>query len=124
LPDQIIGDWVSPKRDLIVRCYKENNIYYGKVVWFYKYHDNEPDDPNGVPEVQWLNSVVMNKFLFADNEWAGGEIYDLKSGKKYDSFIQLNNSNSLKVTGYVFFRFLSESTIFTRYQELKLPAFN
>ncbi|MEO6901671.1 MAG: DUF2147 domain-containing protein [Bacteroidia bacterium] len=122
--DQIIGDWISPKRDLIIHCYKENNLYYGKVVWFYKYYPTQPDDPNGVPEKQWVNSIVMNNFFFSDNEWSGGEIHNIKNGKKYDAYIQLINENSLKVTGYVFLRIFSETTMFSRYKELTLPAFN
>lgn len=122
--DQIIGYWMSPKKDLIVQCYKFNNLYYGKVVWFYKYYSNEPFNQNGMPEEKWVNTIVMNKFSFLDNEWTGGEIYDLKSGKTYSAYISMYNSNSIKVTGYILFRFLSQSVIFTRYREPKLPAFN
>ncbi len=123
-PDQIIGDWISPKRDLIIHCYKENNLYYGKVVWFYKYYPAQPDDPNGLPERQWVNTIVMSNFSFSENEWSGGEINDIKTGKKYDAYIQLVNENSLKVTGYVFWRIFSETTMFSRYKESELPAFN
>ena len=122
--DQIIGDWISPKKDLIVRCYKENNLYYGKVVWFYRYYPVQPDNPNGLPESQWVNTVVMSKFSFADNEWSGGEIYEIKIGKTYDAYIKLLDTNTLIVTGYVFWRIFSETTSFTRYKEAKLPAFN
>jgi uncharacterized protein (DUF2147 family) len=123
-PDQILGYWISPKKDLIVQCYKFNNLYYGKVVWFYKYYGNEPEDPDGMPENKWVNTIVMDKFSFSDNEWSGGEIHDLKHGKVYDSYICLLDSNTLKVTGYIIFRFLSQSETFTRYQQSKIPPFN
>jgi uncharacterized protein (DUF2147 family) len=122
--DQILGDWISPEKDLIVRCYKENNLYYSKVVWFKRYYDDSPDDPNGLPEDKWLNSVIMNSFSYANNEWADGEIYNLKNGKKYSAYIKLNNENKLKVVGYVFFRMFSESVFFTRYINSKLPNFD
>lgn len=122
--DQILGYWISPDKDLIIQCFKSNNYYYGKVVWFYKYHGNEPEDPDGMPESKWLNTIIMNKFLFIDDEWSGGEISDIKHGKVYDSYIRLTNPNTLKVTGYIIFRFLSQSVVFTRYQDSKLPAFN
>jgi len=124
IADKIIGDWVSPKRDLIIRCYKENNLYYGKVVWFYKYYPPQPDNPHGLPETQWVNTVVMDKFSFSNNEWRGGEILEIKTGKVYDAYIELIDENTLKLTGYIFWEIFSETTIFTRYKESKLPAFN
>jgi uncharacterized protein (DUF2147 family) len=123
-PDDIIGDWISPKKDLIVRCFKINNLYYGKVIWFYKYYDTEPIDPNGKPENQWLNTMVMSNFSFSNREWVGGEIYQLKTGKTYNAYIQFTYANTLSVTGYVFWRIFSETTVFNRYQESKLPVFN
>ena len=122
--DQIIGDWISPKRDLIVRCYKINNLYYGKVVWFYKYSPPEPNYANGLPEDQWVNTVVMNHFAYSDNMWNEGEIYDIKKGKTYDAYIQLTDNNTIMVTGYVFCRLFSETITFSRYNAPRLPAFN
>lgn len=121
--DQILGDWISPEKDLIVRCCKENNLYYSKIVWFKRYYDDSPETPNAVSENKWLNTVIMNSFSYANNEWADGEIYNLKNGKKYAAYIKLNNVNQLKVVGYVIFRMFSESIIFTRYVSSKLPYF-
>jgi uncharacterized protein (DUF2147 family) len=121
--DLILGDWISPKRDLIVRCYKENNRYYGKIVWFYKYYPPEPEE-SATPEDQWVNTIVMNHFSYSNNEWNEGEIYDIKKGKTYDAFIELVDNNTLKVTGYMFWRVFSETITFNKYKEARLPAFN
>jgi uncharacterized protein (DUF2147 family) len=66
--------------------------------------------------------LLMKDFIFQDNEWSKGKIYQLKTCKTYDAFIKLRNDDALEVTGYVFFRFLSETITFKRYIENKLPT--
>jgi uncharacterized protein (DUF2147 family) len=122
IPDKIIGNWISPEKDLIVQCYKHNNKYYGKIIWFKEYFDNTPDNPDALPESQWKSTVVMKDFVYQDNEWSDGKIFQLKTCKTYDAFIKLKNENTLQVTGFVFFRFLSETISFSRYFDTKLPS--
>jgi len=120
--DKLIGNWISPEKDLIVQCYKQNNKYYGKIIWFKEYFDNTPDNPDALPESQWKSTVVMKDFIYQDNEWSNGKILQLKTCKTYDAFIKIQNENTLQVTGFVFFRFLSETITFSRYNEAKLPS--
>lgn len=120
--DKLIGNWISPEKDLIVQCYKQNNKYYGKIIWFKEYFDNTPDNPDALPESQWKSTVVMKDFVYQDNEWSSGKIFQLKTCKTYDAFIKLQSDNAIQVTGYVFFRFLSETITFTRYFDSKLPS--
>jgi len=122
--DEIEGYWISPENDLIVKCYKYKDLYYSRVVWFKKYYDYEPINPNGVPENKWIGTVVMKNFKYSENEWAGGEIHNLKNGKKYSAYLELKSQNTLEVTGFVLFRFLSETVQFTKYTNSSLPAFN
>jgi uncharacterized protein (DUF2147 family) len=121
-PDYIVGNWISPDNDLIINCYKKNNKYYGKIVWFKKYYDAEHDKPKAVPESQWLYMNVMTDFEFSDNEWTNGEIFNLNTGKKYDAFIKQKDNNTLKVTGYIFLPIFCESVLFKKYTEPKLPV--
>lgn len=122
--DRIIGMWISPLKDCIISCFKENDKYYGKVIWFKRYHGHSPVEPNSVNEETWLNSFVMKDFIFDEDEWNEGEIFDLKSGKRYSAYITLVNENQLHVTGYILFRFLRTSTDFTRYTNNALPPLN
>lgn len=122
ISDKIIGNWISPEKDLIVQCYKQNNKYYGKIIWFKEYFDNTPDNPEALPENQWKSTLVMKDFVYQDNEWCNGKIFQLKTCKTYDAYIKLQSENSLQVTGFIFFRFLSETIIFSRYIEAKLPS--
>ena len=121
--DMILGDWISPQKDVIVQCYKKNNMYYGKIVWFKKYYYDLKHDPNVVPEIRWMNIDVIAKFVYANNEWSGGEIYALRKGKTYEGFIQMKDKNTRVVTGFAYIRMLSETLHFTRYLEKQLPSF-
>ena len=65
--DQILGDWISSENDVMVHIYKEKEYYFGKVIWF-KNYDNDAkidaiDDSKGLPEEQWVNTIVMRKFI-------------------------------------------------------------
>lgn len=111
-PDLIIGDWMDEKKEVLVRCYKENGKYYGKTIWIENLHDRgKPLPPN---EQHWINMVVMKDFVFDKDEWNNGKIYVPKSDKTYTAFVKAMGNNILKVTGFVWFRFLSESQIFIR----------
>ena len=112
--DLLIGDWTDSNKETLVHCYKQNGKYYGKTTWI----ENLADRGKPLPKSQqhWINMVVMKDFEFnvADNEWANGTIYQPRTDKTYTAFVKLKDKNTLQVTGYVWFRFLSESEIFTR----------
>lgn len=75
--DQILGDWISSEKDVIVHIFKEKEYYFGKVIWF-KNYDHDPkidaiDDSKGLPEDQWVNTIVMRHFVYSDNKWINGD---------------------------------------------------
>ena len=124
--DKIIGLWMSADKDLIVKCYKEEDKYFGTIVWYKKYQGNYvavATNNNALPQEKWMNSFVMKNFVFDEDEWNDGNIYDVKTGKKYTAFVKLRNENELHVTGYMYFRFLCQTMNFNRYTDNKLPSF-
>jgi len=55
------------------------------------------------------------KWAADDKEWAGGQIYDTKSGNSYDCYARLNDDGSLYFKGYMMgMRFVGRSTTWTR----------
>ncbi|WP_435352893.1 DUF2147 domain-containing protein [Emticicia sp. SJ17W-69] len=121
--DQILGDWISSEKDVIVHIYKEKEYYFGKVIWF-KNYDNDPkidaiDDSKGLPEEQWLNTIVMRNFVFSENKWINGKIFMLKTGKTYDASVKMKDMNTLQLNGYVFLPIFRESAIFTRCHDVE-----
>ena len=109
-PDAIVGDWLTTDKNAIIRCYKQGNQYFGKVIWYAPFIEAEEGHPIDPAEnTKYLNALVMKNFVFADNEWSGGRILDLPHNKNYTAFARLNKKNQLEVTGYMFFRWLSQT---------------
>ncbi len=115
--DLIIGDWEDLKKEVLIRCYKENGKYYAKTLWVENLNDRGKPLPDN--EKNWINMVVMKNFVYDKNEWNGGTIYVPKTEKTYTAYVKLISTNILKVTGFVWFRFLSESQLFTRVYKSK-----
>ena len=110
--DVLIGDWQDSKKQTLIRCYKLNGKYYAKAIWI------ENLEAIGKPlpkdEQHWINMVVMKDFEFIENEWTNGTIYNPKTDRTYSAYIKLVNQNTLRLTGYLWFRFLGASELFTR----------
>jgi uncharacterized protein (DUF2147 family) len=114
--DKIIGNWISPNKDLIVRCYKgTNGKYHGKMAWFKVYSGDASRYNCDIPQKEWINKVVLTGFTYQNKEWANGTIKDLKKCNTYDAYIKLETDGRLTATGFVVFRWLSESMTFSRY---------
>lgn len=125
IPDGILGDWISPDKDIIVHCYKEKGLYYGKLIWFKKYLDSPEtkESKEAISEEKWQDMVIMRDFKYQNGEWNNGKIFHLKTGNKYDAFIHLKDYSTLELTGYVWLRCLGEKFKFTKIQHEELPLF-
>jgi len=119
--DDILGNWITPEKDLVVHCYKVNNQYFGKIVWFKKYGDAIPDEVYAVPQEKWLHYVVMKDFVFQKSKWKNGKITEVRKGATYDAYIAIENKNTLNVKGFYVLKFINKSQLFKRYEESKLP---
>lgn len=116
--DEIIGNWRSIERNVIVQCFKINQKYYGKVLWYKPFDAKTENRPIAKDEnTKYLEKVVMKDFQFANTEWNSGKIIDITTNKTYTSFVKINEKNQLKVTGFVLFRWLSQSLIFEKLPE-------
>ena len=107
--DAILGDWYNQEKDAIIKIYKEDGKYHGKITWMLN-----PLDENGNPKTDPLNPdeslqsrsrmgmVIMYNFEYdGDNEWDDGNIYDPKSGNEYSGTMTLTSENRLDLRGYV-----------------------
>jgi len=97
----IVGVWMPSEGTAYVKIFKEKGkeIYHGKIVWLKEPNDEEGNprkDPNGKPILNMLN---LRDFVFEDDEWVDGTIYDPKSGNTYYSTIEMVNKDKLEVRG-------------------------
>jgi uncharacterized protein (DUF2147 family) len=119
-PDAIVGDWMTNERNATIRVFKNHDKYYGKLLWYAPF--NEQDEGRKIDPTEnskYLNKMVMKDFIFDKNEWNGGEISDLYKGKNYKAFLRLNKKNQLEVTGYILFRWLSQTLILNKMETAK-----
>ncbi len=110
--DVILGDWMDPKKETVVHCFKSNGKYYGRLVWMQNL--SSPGQPVSKQDEKHLNYLVLKDFEFENSEWVNGIIHQPKTNKTYTAYLKLINNDSMEVIGYKLFRFLSESQIFTR----------
>lgn len=94
----------------------------GRIVWL-----REPVDKAGRPLTDGLNSdparrqrpicglaVIGDLKRQSSGVWDEGWIYDPKQGKQFDVELKLRAADALQVTGYLGFKFLSETFVWRR----------
>lgn len=122
-PNAIVGIWKTGDGNAVVRIYKNEQKYQGKIVWL-----KEPIDPvtgkskldkNNPTETLQNRPVLglINIWGFSQTEkntWEEGNIYDPKSGNTYSCSIKMTGANSLEVRGYIGVSLIGRTDIWTR----------
>ena len=106
--DAIVGTWINSKSQVHLQIYKQDSKYYGKIIWL-----QSPNQPNGMPKVDKNNPdnslrsqpiiglVILKDFIYRDDEWVNGRIYDPESGKLYKCIMKMPDEITLNMRGYV-----------------------
>lgn len=119
--DDIIGQWYTENNESLVEIYKNNGKYYGKIIWLKepnrngkpKLDEKNPDDKLKERPILGLN--ILKDFVFdGSNEWNDGKIYDPKSGKTYSCYIKFEETDKLKIRGYIGISLLGRTTYWIR----------
>lgn len=103
--EEILGHWLTEKGDAHVLIYIERDMYVGKIVWV-------KDEKQSAQ----LNTVILADFVYdeKEKEWNSGTVFEPRHGHKSSGYLVLKDANTLKVTGYKGFRWISDSEIWTR----------
>ena len=122
--DDILGVWLNEDKDAHVDIYKEGDVYFGKIIWL-----EEPNEENGEPKLDDENEdeslrtrpvmglLLLRDFVFDEDEWEDGRVYDPKNGKDYKCYMEFpdeDDKDKLKVRGYIGFSLLGRTTYWTR----------
>jgi uncharacterized protein (DUF2147 family) len=110
-PDAVVGVWKNGEGTALIKIFKNNAKYQGKIVWLKEPNDaetgkpktdkNHPDEAVRGRQILGLTNVWNFEYKADDKEWSGGFIYDPKAGKTYDCVITLKNDNELSVRGFI-----------------------
>ncbi len=121
--DDVLGVWLNEDKDAHVEMFKRNGKIYGKIVWLKEPIDSETGKPkvdkhNPDPALKTrptMGMELLTGFVFdGDDEWSDGEIYDPKSGKTYDCYMEFDSKDVLKIRGYIGVSLLGRTTYWTR----------
>ena len=104
---QILGNWKTGDSRAIIEIFDHSGKYFGKIVWLQNNTDKagkqRTDIENSNPEKHnnfLIGLAVMNNFIFDDNEFIDGTVYDPDSGSTYNCKLWLTDNNTLKVRDY------------------------
>lgn len=118
----LIGEWVTTKKDAIIKIYEEDGRYFGKIIWLKDRPEGKAENLKDVfnpdPELRDrpLQGLVILKHFKEKKPglWDDGTIYDPESGKEYKCILQLKDRDTLKVKGYIGIPLFSRTEIWTR----------
>jgi uncharacterized protein (DUF2147 family) len=119
--DKVIGVWLTQDKDAHIEIYKQQGKYYGKLIWGKDMFEadgvtskKDKENPDKALKNRPLqNLVLLTDFVFRDDKWEDGKIYDAKSGKTYSCVMKFNGEN-LKITGYIGFSWIGKTVEWTR----------
>ena len=121
--DAIVGVWLNKDKDAKIQIYKKGNEYFGKIVWLLNPKDESgldkkdkenPEDKLKSRQIFGLEILKDFKYNSGDKQWAGGKIYDPKSGKTYSCKITIKDKNSINVRGFIGVSLLGRTDIWTK----------
>ncbi len=107
----IFGKWENRdeetnKVDSVIEVYKENGKAFAKII---KISDkNRQESLCDKCKGKRKNNPILGMHILTGlkkdgNEWSGGKILDPKNGKEYKCYIKLEDTNKLKIRGYIGF---------------------
>ena len=124
---QILGNWLTQKRDGIIRISRTSEgLYQGQIVGGDdpQRTDTHNPDPN-LRERRLLGQVILQDMQYdGAGHWSAGTIYDPDTGHTYRCRMQLRaGADRLTVRGFLGVALLGRSQSWTRYRgsSLQLP---
>jgi uncharacterized protein (DUF2147 family) len=125
--DKLLGIWESGNGKARVKVEKISNKYYGKIVWLREPNDpvtkqpkldkNNPDESLRATPLKGYR--MLKDFVYKNNEWTDGTIYDPESGSTYNCVIKMKDENTLEIRGYVGVKALGRTDTWKRLETKK-----
>ena len=117
----IIGQWETfddetKEKKSVVEIYKTNNLYFAKIVESFVSKKNAVCETcKGKSKNKSIIGLIIVENLKKDGEeFNGGTIMDPENGKTYKCYLELLNTNKLKVRGYLGFSLLGRTQYWIR----------
>ncbi len=114
--DAITGEWLSQKKDVRFLIFRQNDKYFGKVLWGSGRDTVDTKNPDGrLRSRKLVGAILLKDFVFDGTDtWQDGTIYDPADGNTYACKLSLTNDKKLKVRGYVGISLFGRTEYWTR----------
>ena len=80
--NSFLGKWLTEDKNYVVEIYKENELFFGKVIKSYRLEDKNKD-------ASMVEKVIKNMKL-KNNVLSGGQVFDDESKKYFDGKIVID----------------------------------
>jgi uncharacterized protein (DUF2147 family) len=95
--EKIVGVWLTENNSSKIQIYKNDNQYFGKIVWMAS--KSKDEDLKVKPT---LGYQIFKKFTYeGKNLWSGGQVSDPRSGMTVSGKMTLKDEQTLSVRGYL-----------------------
>lgn len=123
--DAVTGTWLTASGKAKVHIYKEGEKYNGKIVWLKTpaYEDGKPKTDKNNPDktkqsAPLLGLNMLKGFVFDEDEWEDGTIYDPENGKTYSCTIKYRDGK-LDLRGYIGISLIGRTQTWYKVSDIK-----
>jgi len=124
----IEGLYLTTDDKSVIQVYKQNDAYFGKIVWLKNPIDPDTllpkEDKNNPKQASKSDPILGLKLLknftqTDENVWENGTIYDPDNGKTYSCIIK-KEGKILKVRGFIGFSIFGRNVSWREIKELPI----
>ncbi len=113
--NDVLGYYMNPSGEAILKIYETAGKYAGKLVWMKHPEKLDAKNPDKTKQGQKiLGSTIMKDFVFDDGTWEDGSIYDPKNGKTYSCKINRDERGNLSIRGFIGISLLGRTDYFVK----------
>lgn len=116
--NSLSGIWLNEQKDAFVKIEEANGEVNGFIYAVKNERKDKKDIENSDESLRDRNVLGLKNLigfkLEEANRAEGGKAYDPKNGKTYSAKMWLDNSNTLKIRGFIGFSLLGRTATFTR----------
>ena len=95
--EKIVGVWFTENNSSKIQIYKNENQYFGKIIWIASKKNEEE-----LKVKPTLGYQIFRKFTYeSKNLWSGGQVSDPRSGMTVSGKMTLKDDHTLSVRGYL-----------------------
>lgn len=121
LESLIIGKWHTPNKDGIIQITQQDNKNYSGTIIGGKGDPKRKDNLNpdtALKERLLVGTTILQNLHYAgQGKWHEGTIYDPNNGKTYSCRVELKDSQTLQIRGFIGVSLFGRTDTWTRISE-------